>query len=53
MFRRSNRFHVTMAVFVVVVLGLANSAGFAANRPNIILVFIDDMGWGGLFLLWI
>ena len=31
---------------VALVLSVASSAAHAADTPNIVLVFIDDMGWG-------
>ena len=42
---RSNRFLKTTAAILTTVCGVAHTA-IADERPNIVLVFIDDMGWG-------
>jgi len=36
----------SIALAAIVCLGISHPASAQAERPNIVLVFIDDMGWG-------
>ena len=38
----------TKSVFFTLVLCLFNSIAFAQDKPNIVLVFMDNFGWGEL-----
>lgn len=40
------KFHLFLLVTLGVLLGLSPASADEARRPNVILVFIDDMGWG-------
>jgi arylsulfatase len=38
----------TKSVFYTLILCLSNSIAFAQDKPNIVLVFMDNFGWGEL-----